>query len=372
MIKNAPKISHPALILSFEGNCPTSVSPWFPFLPFFRRKKLTPAAFEPLAIIGRGAFGEVRLCRWKENDELVAIKKMRKSDMIIKNQIQHIRAERDVLAKADMNWIVELKCSFQDDNYLYLVMEYLPGGDLMSLLMKKDILTEEESKFYMAEAVLAVEAVHKLNYIHRDLKPDNILIDVDGHIKLSDFGLCKNYEVKANRFEINIPSNNNNSKSRERYGAMGHNERRAAFKRDRQRVYSLVGTPDYIAPEVFGKEGYTETVDWWSLGAILFEMLVGYPPFFAENPSAICKKVIDWENTFFIPQEANLSPEATDLLRRLIRDPKERLGLHGVEEIKAHPFFAGVKWKKIRNLRAMNIPKVEELFWGLILILIFS
>lgn len=112
---------------------------------------------------------------------------------------------------------------------------------------------------------------------------------------------------------------------------------------------------------MFGKEGYNETVDWWSLGTILFEMLVGYPPFFAENPSATCKKVMDWKNTFFIPKEADLSPEATDLLRRLIRDPSERLGIHGVQEIKAHPFFAGISWKNIRETRAINIPNVSTL-----------
>lgn len=283
---------------------------------------------------------------------------MTKTDMIVKNQQQHIRAERDVLAKADMNWIVELKCSFQDDNYLYLVMEYLPGGDLMSLLMKKDILTEDEGRFYMAEAVLAVEAVHKLNYIHRDLKPDNILVDINGHIKLSDFGLCKNYEVKPQTFNIG-GKNKNKDNSRDAYQGIGHQERIKAFKRDRQRVYSLVGTPDYIAPEVFGKKGYNETVDWWSLGAILFEMLVGYPPFFAENPQATCKRVMDWKESFFIPEEANLSAEATDLLRRLVRDPNDRLGIHGVSEIKAHPFFAGISWKKIREKRAVNIPMVK-------------
>ena len=136
-------------------------------------------------------------------------------------------------------------------------------------------------------------------------------------------------------------SNQQDSKA-DAYQGIGHEEKLKAFKKERQRVYSLVGTPDYIAPEVFGKEGYNETVDWWSLGTILFEMLVGYPPFFAENPSATCKKVMDWKNTFFIPKEADLSPEATDLLRRLIRDPSERLGIHGVQEIKAHPFFAGI------------------------------
>ena len=144
-----------------------------------KRTKLSPSDFKSIAIIGRGAFGEVRLCKWKEKDnELVAIKKMKKSDMIKKNQIQHIRAERDVQAQSNMPWIVDLKCSFHDEQYLYLVMEYLPGGDLMGQLMRKDILTEDEGRFYMAQSVQAVEAVHKLNYVHRDLKPDNILIDI--------------------------------------------------------------------------------------------------------------------------------------------------------------------------------------------------
>lgn len=120
---------------------------------FNRRKKLSPKDFEPVAIIGRGAFGEVWVCRWKETNEIVAMKKMNKSEMEYKNQISHVRAERDILASAANHWIVELKCSFQDEKFLYLVMEYLPGGDLMTLLMKKDILAEEEAKFYMAQAV---------------------------------------------------------------------------------------------------------------------------------------------------------------------------------------------------------------------------
>lgn len=155
------------------------------------RLKYTPSDFEQIAIIGRGAFGEVRLCRWKKTGDIVAMKKLKKTEMIKKNQEKHIRAERDFLAKSNNPWIVTLKCAFHDENFLYLVMEYLPGGDLMNLLMKKEILTEEEGRFYMAESILAVESVHKLNYIHRDLKPDNILIDAQGHCKLSDFGLCK-------------------------------------------------------------------------------------------------------------------------------------------------------------------------------------
>ena len=144
-----------------------------------------------MAIIGKGAFGEVRVCRHKKTNEIVAIKKMRKDEMYKKNQILHVRAERDVLSEAKIPWIVELRYSFQDEVYLYLVMEYCPGGDLMSLLINKDILTEDEARFYIAELVLSVENVHKLKCIHRDLKPDNILIDKEGHLKLSDFGLSK-------------------------------------------------------------------------------------------------------------------------------------------------------------------------------------
>ena len=133
----------------------------------------------------------MRVCREKVTNNIVAIKKMRKEDMFQKNQVLHIRTEREILTASNNPWVVSLKYSFQDDFYLYLAMDFLPGGDLMSLLMKKDVLTEEEAKFYIAEIVLAIEALHNMNCIHRDLKPDNILIDKHGHIKLSDFGLSK-------------------------------------------------------------------------------------------------------------------------------------------------------------------------------------
>jgi serine/threonine kinase 38 len=154
------------------------------------RKKMTIREFEPLTIIGRGAFGEVRVCRQISTGDIVAIKKMRKEDMLNKNQLMHVRTEREIMTSSN-EWIVNLKYSFQDEYYLYLVMDFLPGGDLMNLLMKKEILSEEEARFYTAEMILAVDSVHKLNCIHRDLKPDNILIDKKGHIQLSDFGLSK-------------------------------------------------------------------------------------------------------------------------------------------------------------------------------------
>jgi serine/threonine protein kinase len=160
-------------------------------------KRLSINDFESLAIIGRGAFGEVRLVRRKDNirtREVYALKSMKKDNMISKNQVHHIRAERDILTESENPWIVTLYYSFQDATHLYMVMEYLPGGDLMGLLMKKDTFSETETIFYVAEIAKAVASVHALGYIHRDLKPDNILLDWNGHIKLIDLGLCKKVE----------------------------------------------------------------------------------------------------------------------------------------------------------------------------------
>lgn len=147
-----------------------------------RRQRLTPDDFEQLTIIGRGAFGEVRLCRKHDEETIFAMKKLRKADMISKGQVTHVRAERDVMAEAedDNPWVVKLHYSFQDDTHLYLIMDYVPGGDMMSLLMKRDTLTEDETRFYVAQTILAVISIHRLNYIHRDLKPDNLLLDLNG------------------------------------------------------------------------------------------------------------------------------------------------------------------------------------------------
>ena len=323
-----------------------------------KRKKISIFDFEPLKIIGKGAFGEVRVCKYIPNGSIVAIKKMKKEEMHKKNQVLHVRAERDVLSEAKNEWIVDLKFSFQDQHYLYLGMEFLPGGDLMSLLMARDILPEQEAKFYAAEIVLAIESVHKLDCIHRDLKPDNVLIDADGHIKLSDFGLSKKLDLKLidNHLQNELKNfgNNNNLNNIRGNKNMSYAQQFSQFKsmkskKRRAFAFSTVGTPDYIAPEVIRQKGYGQEIDWWSLGVIMFEMMIGYPPFFSESSTETCKKILDWKNTLNIRPEANISKEAEDILRKLISDPETRLGTNGADEIKIHPFFKGIDWNHIKE-----------------------
>lgn len=322
------------------------------------KQKIKLDDFEMLSIIGRGAFGEVRVCRKKDTQQVFAMKIMKKTEMLKKNQVAHIRAERDVLALADCPWVVKLHFSFQDDKNLYLVMEYLPGGDLMTILMKYDILTEEQTRFYIAETALAINAVHQLNYVHRDLKPDNILLDRDGHVKLSDFGLCKAFQTEPISYLDNYQANAGDDADQKRPKNVSQKEASKQWKqRNRALAYSTVGTPDYIAPEVFAQTGYGLECDWWSLGVIMYECLVGYPPFYAEDPMATCRKIVNWKKTLVFPDEANLSNEARDLIHKLICDSSKRLTF---EQMKVHPFFAGIDWNNVRSVKAPIIPVVTS------------
>jgi len=284
------------------------------------------------------------------------MKIMKKNEMLKKNQVAHIRAERDVLALADNPWVVKLHFSFQDDKNLYLVMEYLPGGDLMTILMKYDILSEEQTRFYVAETALAIWSVHQLNYVHRDLKPDNILLDRDGHIKLSDFGLCKAFDEPPlpylEQFSKEESKQNNANGATT---AEGKDDKKK--HRNRKLAYSTVGTPDYIAPEVFAQTGYGQECDWWSLGVIMYECLVGYPPFYAEDPMSTCRKIVNWKKTLVFPEEAHLSPDAEDMIQRLISDSSKRLTF---DEIKAHKFFKGFDWNGVRKQKAPIVPTVTS------------
>ncbi|XP_058104540.1 uncharacterized protein LOC131248300 isoform X4 [Magnolia sinica] len=336
-----------------------------------QRHKMGVDDFELLTIIGRGAFGEVRLCREKSTGHVYAMKKLKKSEMLRRGQVEHVKAERNLLAEVDSACIVKLYCSFQDEEFLYLIMEYLPGGDMMTLLMRKDTLTEDEARFYVGQTVLAIESIHKHNYIHRDIKPDNLLLDRFGHMKLSDFGLCKPLDCSSfpnlseNDFgvgrdlkpslESDRRSNAPSTPKRTQQEQLQHWQ-----KNRRMLAYSTVGTPDYIAPEVLLKKGYGMECDWWSLGAIMYEMLVGYPPFYSEEPMSTCRKIVNWRSHLRFPEEAKLAPEAKDLISKLLCNVERRLGTKGAHEIKAHPWFKGTQWEKLYQMEAAFIPEVND------------
>lgn len=335
-----------------------------------QRHKMGVDDFEMLTIIGRGAFGEVRLCREKTTGNVYAMKKLKKAEMLRRGQVEHVKAERNLLAEVDSNCIVKLYCSFQDDEHLYLIMEYLPGGDMMTLLMRKDTLKEDEARFYVGQTVLAIESIHKHNYIHRDIKPDNLLLDRYGHMKLSDFGLCKPLDctylpiLHENDFtagktlkDVLDMDGRNTSTTPKRT----QQEQLSHWQRNRRMLaYSTVGTPDYIAPEVLLKKGYGKECDWWSLGAIMYEMLIGYPPFYSEEPMSTCRKIVNWRTHLKFPEEAKLSAEAKDLISKLLCNVEQRLGTKGAHEIKAHPWFKDVQWDKLYQMEAAFLPEVNS------------
>ncbi|KAK3844720.1 MAG: putative serine/threonine-protein kinase orb6 [Linnemannia gamsii] len=344
-----------------------------------RRTRLGLEDFVTVKVIGKGAFGEVRLVQKLDSGKIYAMKTLRKADMFKKDQLAHVKAERDVLAESESPWVVQLYYSFQDPQYLYLIMEFLPGGDLMTMLIKYDTFSEDVTRFYIAECVLAIEDIHKMGFIHRDIKPDNILIDRDGHIKLSDFGLSTGFhkthdsqfyqrlldgQVKGNA------TNDNHSDGVTRLDAgvdainltFSSKDKLATWKKNRRTLaYSTVGTPDYIAPEIFLQQGYGQECDWWSLGAIMFECLVGYPPFCSENAHETYRKIMNWREQLYFPEDVHLSPDAEDLIRRLICSPEMRLGRHSVHEIMSHPFFHGVDWANIRRMESPFVPVLNSI-----------
>jgi len=318
-----------------------------------KRTRLGKDDFDPLVVIGRGAFGEVRLVQKKDTGHVYAMKILRKSDMLAKEQVAHVRAERDILEKADNPWVVKMFYSFQDTINLYLIMEFLPGGDLMTLLINREILTNEETQFYIAESLIAIDSIHQLGFIHRDIKPDNLLLDDRGHIKLSDFGLCTglkrahttDFYRRADLHNVADPSDFTNSLNSSR-------TRQEHWQRNRRQLaYSTVGTPDYIAPEVFSatSQGYAASCDWWSLGVIMYECLIGFPPFCADRPVDTYRKVMNWRNSLGFPIEIPITEEAKDLIKKLICDKEDRLGNQSIHQIKNHPFFHNVDWSTIRD-----------------------
>jgi len=323
-----------------------------------KRSKLGAADFEAIKVIGKGAFGEVRLVQKVDTGHIYAMKVLRKSEMVSKEQVGHVRAERDALVEADHQWVVKMFFSFQDPTNLYLVMEFLPGGDLMTLLMKEDTLSEEVAQFYMAETALAIEYIHSLNFIHRDIKPDNLLLDSKGHVKLSDFGLCTGLK-KSHRTEYYRDLVGQNSEDCKPTSAK---KRAESWKASRRTLaYSTVGTPDYIAPEVFLQTGYDKTCDWWSLGVIMYEMLIGYPPFCSETPKETYTKIMDWKEHLVFPPEVPVNQAAAATILRFCDEIGERVG--GLEDIRALPWFNGVDWEHIRERPAainLSVKSIDD------------
>ncbi|CAO3692518.1 unnamed protein product [Rhizopus stolonifer] len=282
-------------------------------------------AFELLRVIGRGSFGKVYVVRKKDTNRIYAMKVLRKSRIISRSEVTHTMAEKTVLAKIRNPFIVPLKFAFQSPDKLYLVLAFINGGELFHHLQLEGKFSEERSRFYTAELLSALECLHDFNVVYRDLKPENILIDYNGHIALCDFGLCK----------LNMSEN--------------------------ERTNTFCGTPEYLAPELLLGQGYSKTVDWWTLGVLLYEMMTGLPPFYDENTNEMYRKILQDELRF--PDD--VSSDARGLLRGLLtRDPDERLGNKGSEEIKNHPFFASIDWRKLnqKKLQPPYKPSVESAY----------
>uniref|UniRef100_A0A8C1TAB5 Rho-associated protein kinase 2 n=1 Tax=Cyprinus carpio TaxID=7962 RepID=A0A8C1TAB5_CYPCA len=293
-----------------------------------RELQMKPEDFDRVKVIGRGAFGEVQLVRHKASQKVYAMKVLSKFEMIKRSDSAFFWEERDIMAFADSPWVVQLCCAFQDDRSLYMVMEYMPGGDLVNLTSTYDV-PEKWAKFYTAEVVLALDAIHSMGFVHRDIKPDNMLLDCYGHLKLADFGTCMKMDGTG----------------------MVHCD-------------TAVGTPDYISPEVLKSQGgdgyYGRECDWWSVGVFIYEMLVGDTPFYADSLVGTYSKIMDHKNSLNFPDDVEISQEAKNIICAFLTDREVRLGRNGVEEIKRHPFFKNDQWT-FSTIRETAAPVVPEL-----------
>jgi len=281
--------------------------------------------FQSLKLIGTGSFGRVLLVRFSLNKKLYAMKILSKNQIKLKNQEEHTKTERNLMVKVNCPFVVNIKFAFQDESKLYIVSDFMQGGDMFyHLHSKKRKFNEEAAKFYLIELILGLEFLHKNNIIYRDLKPENILIDLDGHIKISDFGLSK------------------------------------ILYKPNDKTYTLCGTPQYISPEILEKKGYDKTVDWWSLGCFFYEMLTGRLPILIPKGSQINPTL--YHEPIKFPETMN--PMAIDLISQLLKvNPKKRLGYgeKDAQKIKEHPYFKDVDWDKYwnREIEPPFIPEVE-------------
>jgi Rho-associated protein kinase 2 len=290
--------------------------------------RMKPSDFNVIKVIGRGAFGEVQLVRHRSTRKVYAMKLLSKYEMIKRSDSAFFWEERDIMAHSNSEWLVQLHFAFQDNKYLYMVMDYMPGGDLVNLMSNYDV-PEDWARFYIAEVVLALDAIHSMGFIHRDVKPDNMLLDASGHLKLADFGTCMKMDVDG-----------------------------------LVRSETAVGTPDYISPEVLRSQGgegeYGRECDWWSVGVVLYEMLFGETPFYAESLVGTYGKIMDHKNALEFPEEVQISQAAESIIRAFLTDRTTRLGNKGIVEVQNHLFFKNDQWD-FSNIRDCVPPIVCEL-----------
>ncbi|XP_051855788.1 microtubule-associated serine/threonine-protein kinase 2 isoform X9 [Antechinus flavipes] len=303
--------------------------------------KKTPSEeeFETIKLISNGAYGAVFLVRHRSTRQRFAMKKVNKQNLILRNQIQQAFVERDILTFAENPFVVSMFCSFETRRHLCMVMEYVEGGDCATLLKNIGALPVDMARMYFAETVLALEYLHNYGIVHRDLKPDNLLITSMGHIKLTDFGLSKIglMSLTTNLYE-------------------GHIEKDAREFLDKQ----VCGTPEYIAPEVILRQGYGKPVDWWAMGIILYEFLVGCVPFFGDTPEELFGQVISDEIAWPEGDDA-LPPDAQDLTSKLLhQNPLERMGTGSASEVRQHRFFKDLDWTGLLRQKAEFIPQLES------------
>nr|KAJ3420367.1 hypothetical protein HK105_005752 [Polyrhizophydium stewartii] len=299
-------------------------------VPKLQTMRVNTRDFETIKTLATGAVGRVCLVRAKKDSNVYAMKILKKSDLLTRREAAFFMEERNALVFSQQSeWITTLYAAFQDDDNLYLVMEYVSGGSLRSLLNNRETsMDEAEARFYVAEMILALEVLHRYSYIHRDVKPENCLIDSSGHIKLADFGSCIRLSEAS-----------------------------------RVTSHETVGTPDYISPEILraheGNANYGQSVDWWSLGVILYELLFDEVPFYSESLVETYGKIMDHEKHFAFPDDVEITAVCRDLIQKLICNAEVRLGSKSIDEIKSHPWFEGVPWSTIRETKPPFVPELS-------------
>ncbi|KAF2404245.1 serine/threonine-protein kinase DBF20 [Trichodelitschia bisporula] len=334
-----------------------------------RRTRLHHGDFQILTQVGQGGYGQVYLATKKDTREVCALKVMSKKLLFKLDEIRHVLTERDILTTANSEWLVRLLYAFQDDKSIYLAMEYVPGGDFRTLLNNTGVLHNRHARFYIAEMFACVDALHQLGYIHRDLKPENFLIDSTGHVKLTDFGLAAGFlaPAKIESMRIKLESVGNvvspfGRPMEDRTAAERRDGYRSLRERNVNYAKSIVGSPDYMAPEVLKGEEYDYTVDYWSLGCMLFEALAGYPPFAGATVEETWQNLKRWKEVLKKPVYEDpsyyLSKRTWDLIIRLVAAKKNRFRV--ISEIKSHAYFAEVDWSGLREQRAPFVPELDS------------